>query len=74
MQTTIHNVTKIELIRAFVENNNSRTIRIVAKGYDDAEVEFELVMYGKTDALDALPKSEDFRNVTRDPVAKDIAA
>jgi hypothetical protein len=59
MQLSIHNVTAIELATSYKANGNSRTIRI---SYS-SEIEnggFDLVVYGETDALDALPKAADF--------------
>lgn len=56
MHLMIHRVERIELSSVYPENGNSKTLRIVHKGG-----ELELTVYGDTDALDALPRSEDFR-------------
>jgi hypothetical protein len=62
-ETSIHNVERIELARSFDSNTGSRTIRIT----NDKCVAVEITVFGKTSVLDALPKSEDFRNY--DPVS-----
>ncbi len=51
----IHNVDRIELSSSYPSNSNSRTLRIVSGTH-----EFEITVYGKTDALDALAKANDF--------------
>jgi len=53
---SIHRVTKVELCKSYASNGNSRTIRITDEGGEQ-----EITLYGNTDALDALPKSDDFR-------------
>lgn len=59
---SIHKVEKIELLRAYPMNGNSRTIRITAEQTPLNEaVAFELTLYGETDALDSLPKADDYR-------------
>lgn len=62
-----HFVEKIELVRSYVDNGNSRTIRITSNKGEKTEV----VFYGETDALDALPKSDDYYAVGAD---KQVAA
>ncbi|HET7413415.1 MAG TPA: hypothetical protein VFJ18_12225 [Pararhizobium sp.] len=70
MNIALHGVTKIELCTRYRDNSNSRTIRITAADYLGHEFETELTVYGNTDALDALPKSDDFRDEHhRSPVA-----
>lgn len=59
MQLSIHNVERIELARTYPSNGNSRTLRIVHR---DGH-EFEITVYGKTDTLDALPKSAGYVEV-----------
>ncbi|WP_420961120.1 hypothetical protein [Brucella sp. IR073] len=51
-----HDVESIELERSFVENSNCRRVRVRTKDGQNAIFTF----YGKTDALEALPKAEDF--------------
>jgi hypothetical protein len=53
----IHGVTKIELTRHMPENGNSRTIRVT----DTDGCRFELTLFGDTNVLDALPRSDGFR-------------
>lgn len=53
---SIHRVTSVELDSTYPENSGSRTIKIVAQG----GIEFELTLYGATDALELLPKSDNF--------------
>jgi hypothetical protein len=62
MNLSIHFVAKVELCFAYPGNGNSRTIRIT-----DRNGEQEITLYGNTDALDALPRSEDFRSVGECP-------
>ncbi|PWL17424.1 hypothetical protein DKP76_11640 [Falsochrobactrum shanghaiense] len=58
---SFHRVAKVELVTSYVDNGNSRTIRIT----NNKGEETEITLYGNTDALDALPKSDDFRAVER---------
>lgn len=66
-QLSIHDVTAIELAASYVENSNSRTIRITSRTLDGAEQTLDLVVYGKTEAADALPRAADFYAVRRGP-------
>lgn len=50
-----HRVTAIELVNTFIANHNQRVIRITTE-----DGSFEICLWGETDVLDALPKSEDF--------------
>lgn len=59
-QFSIFQVTKIELASTFIENGNSRSIRITSKTLDGNEQILDLTVYGDTEAADALPKSADF--------------
>lgn len=61
MNMSFHGIANIELVKVFADNCNSRTIRITSiKGE-----EVEIVLYGETDALDVLPRSNDFREVPK---------
>lgn len=63
-QSSVHDVTKIELIKTYLSNDNSHTIRITATTYRNVEVLQEQTFYGSgASALAALPKSSDFREV-----------
>ena len=53
----VHEVTRIELSNAFPSNGNSRTLRIEVRGGSS----FELTVFGKTEALDAVEKASNFR-------------
>lgn len=61
MDINIHEVKKIELIRAYPANYGSRTIRVTHTDFLGAEVCSEFTLYGNTAALDLLPRSPDFR-------------
>lgn len=56
---SIFSVTKVELCRTYLGNGGSRTIRITGR-----DGEQEITLYGNTEVLDALPKSDDFRAAT----------
>lgn len=61
MEMSFFGIAKIELVKVFADNCNSRTIRITSvKGE-----EVEIALYGETDALDTLPRSDDFREVPK---------
>lgn len=60
MEINAHNVKSIEICRSYVDCSNSRTIRITT-----SDGEFEITMYGNTDALDTLPRSSDFKALHR---------
>jgi len=60
----IHGVTKIEIVNAFRDNDNSRTVRITSCDHRGEHVT-DITLYGETDALDALPKASVFREFTR---------
>ncbi|HEX2753670.1 MAG TPA: hypothetical protein VHP34_11320 [Alphaproteobacteria bacterium] len=60
MSLNIHNVVSAELANTFLENNNQRTIRIT----DDRGERFEFILYGETDALECLPRSDNFIRYT----------
>lgn len=61
MQLTIHNVEKIEFCSSYLSNGNSRAIRIT----NDEGVSFEITAFGKTDAIAALPKADDFTDLEK---------
>lgn len=58
MELTAHDVTAIELVSTFKSNGNSRCIRITT-----ASGSFEITLYGETDVLDLLPRSEEFTDL-----------
>lgn len=60
MNISIHDVTRIELSRSYLEHGNSRTIRIVTGSGETLHIR----MFGDTDAAEVLPKADDFRRYT----------
>lgn len=60
MQLSIHDVTKIEIVKSFPGNGNSRTIKISYANPILGDGELELTVYGATEAFDTLPKAEEF--------------
>lgn len=56
----IHSVAKIELSHEYASNGGCRTIRISTMNGDY----IELTLFGKTDAVAGLPKSDDYREST----------
>lgn len=58
MNIYMHHVAKIEISKRFQTNSNSRTLRIT----DVSGAKLEISLYGNTDALDALPLADDFRD------------
>lgn len=65
MNIHFHDVTKIELVETFLDNSNSRKMRVTWLDAHGAECNAEFVCYGKTSDLEGLPRSDDFRAVSK---------
>lgn len=62
MMIMIHRVVSIEMIDHYPENCNQRTVRIRTRGGET----HEMVLFGDTGALDSLPKSNEFRVLSKE--------
>lgn len=60
MNASFFNVTKIEIVNTFLQNNGQRTMRVTWRNPEGSECKAEFVCYGNTSALEGLPRSGDF--------------